>query len=359
MDVKEAAGLLRVSKESVSDYINRGIQLNSGEKAFLKADKLPQGFDISESDLDGFISALEADEPGRHPPVRVHRELLIEASWQCAICFSDAPLEFHHIIPWSTLKHHDPQHMLAVCPSCHAKITRYGQPDSASQREIKRRLVARARAAVESSAQRALEPAPAPLAINTLPAQAPPASQMPVATPMAGPDAPPLGFSPYMSPTPQSPPASMATSSDSRKMLAEVFHNEYAEYDPPSDEEVAWVHGRLMSNVFRADMSRDAQLVLRSMRAVSELRKLRHPDAVHATSCNIERLVEVSTEVLVEHGANPVTAAAQVNEAIKFLRTSKLLNFEDVDEWHPGMASGSGWTEYVTLSRAGQRVLGS
>ena len=55
---------------------------------------------------------------GRIPPADVKRELRQEVNFGCAIC--GAPLlEYHHIIPYSEAEHHDPDHMVAVCPNHH------------------------------------------------------------------------------------------------------------------------------------------------------------------------------------------------------------------------------------------------
>ncbi len=141
MDLKEAASLLGVSKERAIMAIESGIEApRSRTRVRLCAALLSHGYDVAQEDLDRFIGALECEEPGRHPPVAVRRHLLIESGYRCAVCLDSAPLEFHHIIEWATIKHHDPEHMLAVCANCHGKITRYGEPDVSSQRLIKRRL---------------------------------------------------------------------------------------------------------------------------------------------------------------------------------------------------------------------------
>ena len=55
---------------------------------------------------------------GRIPPAKVKRELRQEVNFGCAIC--GAPLlEYHHIIPYSEWEHHDPDHMIALCPNHH------------------------------------------------------------------------------------------------------------------------------------------------------------------------------------------------------------------------------------------------
>jgi len=54
----------------------------------------------------------------RIPPAEVKRELRQEVNFGCAVC--GAPLlEYHHIIPYSEIEHHDPDHMIALCPNHH------------------------------------------------------------------------------------------------------------------------------------------------------------------------------------------------------------------------------------------------
>lgn len=153
MNLNEAASLLGVSRERALMAIDPGIETSHTRKRVrLAAVSLSHGYDISQQALDEFIGAFENEEPGRHPPVAVRRSLLIESGYKCAVCRENAPLEFHHIIEWATIKHHDPEYMLAICANCHGKITRYGDPDVASQKTIKRELRERRQAGPPSPA---------------------------------------------------------------------------------------------------------------------------------------------------------------------------------------------------------------
>lgn len=137
MDVNEAAALLAVAPESVKAAIEQGVQLpKSGTLARLEASSGPDGYEISDRQFDAWISAFEAEQPGRKPPVAVRRELRVESRHKCGICRADMPLFFHHIIPWRKLKQHDPEHMLAVCGGCHSKIET-GQIDRPEQSRYK------------------------------------------------------------------------------------------------------------------------------------------------------------------------------------------------------------------------------
>ena len=145
MDIKDAMGLLQMRREEVIDAIEKGISLPSGEVVRLDATQLPtekreRVFDITETDLDTFISAFEAEEPGRHPPADVRRTLLVEALHKCGICRQEAPrFDFHHIVEFARLRHHDPKHMISICTMCHVKCGN-GDIDQKAQRAYKLKL---------------------------------------------------------------------------------------------------------------------------------------------------------------------------------------------------------------------------
>jgi len=102
--VREVASLLRLSREVAKMAIDAGIATIAGELVQLRAVMLPTGPDVTEADLDAFIKCVELDEPGRHPPVAIRRELSIESGYRCAVCKGAAPLEFHHIPGWAAIK---------------------------------------------------------------------------------------------------------------------------------------------------------------------------------------------------------------------------------------------------------------
>jgi len=140
MDVKEVALLLGWKRDTVLDAIRDGVLLPvSRKKRQLAASGQGSSFEISDAELQEFLDAFESEQPGRHPPVLVRRELRTEAQHKCGICRADLPLQFHHILEWNDLKHHDPAHMIAVCGGCHDKINA-GQIDRFEQRKYKRRL---------------------------------------------------------------------------------------------------------------------------------------------------------------------------------------------------------------------------
>ena len=137
MKEKEVAALLVCSREQVKAAILDGVRLpRSGQPKRLEATEVGGEYDISDEQLDRFIEAFEAEEPGRYPPVPVRRELLVEAKHKCGICGEHLPLQFHHILPWEKVKHHDPHHMIALCGGCHDKI-KTGQIDRKSQIQYK------------------------------------------------------------------------------------------------------------------------------------------------------------------------------------------------------------------------------
>lgn len=54
-------------------------------------------------------------------PAAVRRQLRQEAFFGCAKCGSPI-LEYHHIVQFAEQAHHDPDHMIAVCPTCHRSL---------------------------------------------------------------------------------------------------------------------------------------------------------------------------------------------------------------------------------------------
>ncbi|MEV0673627.1 HNH endonuclease signature motif containing protein [Mycobacterium sp. NPDC050441] len=73
-------------------------------------------------------------------PAAVKRAVLIEAGHRCAIpTCRQAPVEIAHIEPWSTVKAHAVENLIALCPTCH---TRYdnGDIDRISMRQYKANL---------------------------------------------------------------------------------------------------------------------------------------------------------------------------------------------------------------------------
>ena len=141
MNLKEVSALLGWSVDSISDAILTGVSLPRSETVTkLAADERNGSYDVSDEDLDRFVSAFESQEPGRHPPVHVRRELRTEARHRRAICTQNLHLHDHHISAWRERKHRDPNHMLAVCGGSHDKIN-MGQIDKNEQRTYKQRLV--------------------------------------------------------------------------------------------------------------------------------------------------------------------------------------------------------------------------
>lgn len=73
-------------------------------------------------------------------PAAVKRAVLIEAGHRCAIpTCRQTPVEIAHIEPWSTVKTHAAENLIALCPTCH---TRYdnGDIDRISMRRYKANL---------------------------------------------------------------------------------------------------------------------------------------------------------------------------------------------------------------------------
>jgi hypothetical protein len=78
-------------------------------------------------------------------PNEVRMPLLLEVGFRCPIpvpdCagFNKTILEFHHIEPWAYCHQHDPNKMIAICPTCHSRLDR-GEIDRDIILKIKQEL---------------------------------------------------------------------------------------------------------------------------------------------------------------------------------------------------------------------------
>lgn len=137
------AEFLRMTPEMVQRMVSQGVLLpRSSRVKKLNCSRVKDRIVISDEDLDDFQKAFDDEEPGRNPPVAVMRKLRVEAGHKCGICSSHLPLQFHHIVEWSTIKHYDCYAMIAICGGCHDKINR-GQIDKHEQMAYKRKLLSR------------------------------------------------------------------------------------------------------------------------------------------------------------------------------------------------------------------------
>lgn len=61
-------------------------------------------------------------EPRPAIPVDLKRQLLVECGHRCAIpTCRQVPVEFAHIEPWETVRAHEYENMICLCPTCHAR----------------------------------------------------------------------------------------------------------------------------------------------------------------------------------------------------------------------------------------------
>ncbi len=73
-------------------------------------------------------------------PTKLKRSILIEAGHRCAIpTCRQTPVELAHIIPWSTVKEHTYENLIALCPICHTRFDR-GDIDKISIQQYKANL---------------------------------------------------------------------------------------------------------------------------------------------------------------------------------------------------------------------------
>src|SRR5215208_5363340 len=73
-------------------------------------------------------------------PAEIRRRVLVEAGHRCAIpTCREIEVEVHHIIPWSECKAHEYDNLIALCPTCHSRVTK-GKIDRKSVRLYKLNL---------------------------------------------------------------------------------------------------------------------------------------------------------------------------------------------------------------------------
>ncbi|WP_437965116.1 HNH endonuclease signature motif containing protein [Sorangium sp. So ce260] len=348
MKLNEAASLLAMSKERVLLAIEEGIETpKTKTRVRLRAVSLQHGHDIAQEDLDAFIRVFESEEPGRHPPVAVRRTLLIEARYKCAICRENGPIEFHHVIEWTTVSHHDPQHMLAVCSNCHARITRFGEPDVLAQRQIKKNL--QERQAASEPTPEFVDPAPPlPSPAPTAPQESNFADVFAMTSPTTDAPTPP----PVLKTPARAEQSRLARSFE--QTMRQIFVQEIT-YAGPSSPELEWVGALLFGAYPRNDA--DCILLLRTARAIFQIQRITRPDATWTNWAYTSRIIEATANVLAELDYNLDTLNGTSEKALRIVRERRYLQFKDEDEWRPGMASGTGWVEYAALSLIGEKLL--
>jgi hypothetical protein len=97
-------------------------------------------------------------------------------------------------------------------------------------------------------------------------------------------------------------------------------------------------------------------LLLRTARAVTQIQRLTHPDVAWTDWTDGHRLVEALANVLAELDYDLDNVGGYAGAALRDAREKHLLQFKDEDEWRPGMVSGTGWVEKVSLSLIGEKL---
>ena len=73
-------------------------------------------------------------------PMAIKRKVLMESGHRCAIpTCKQTPVELAHIIPWSKVKEHTFENLIALCPTCHTRFDR-GDIDKKSIEQYKLNL---------------------------------------------------------------------------------------------------------------------------------------------------------------------------------------------------------------------------
>ena len=138
MNLSEASQALGIRRDALRDIITLGILI---DKTHVKLNASVNGKDyfISDDDFDTFQKAKEGYDPGRNTPIDIIRRLRVESNMHCGICVGSGPLEYHHMIEFSQIKHYDFENMMSVCSNCHTRIGR-GEVDYKQQKMHKEKL---------------------------------------------------------------------------------------------------------------------------------------------------------------------------------------------------------------------------
>ncbi|WP_437597529.1 HNH endonuclease [Sorangium sp. So ce590] len=349
MNVNEVASILGVSKEQAILAIEEGVETpRTRTRVRLPAVELPHGFDIAQEHLEAFIATFEQEEPGRHPPIGVRRALLLESGYKCAVCLDSAPLEFHHILEWAKLQHHDPEHMLTVCANCHSKITRYSSPDVVAQKQIKGKLRARREGEASLIVVQSTPATSTPL--NATSKDPEPRTDTAAWSDFSFDDAPEPELVQAVAITPN------AASPQFEPLMRQIFSREIT-YSGPNSEELEWLGALLFAKIPRVDVSEHCITLLRVVRTITQIQHILYPEAHGTDWIDVDRLKEATANVLAEGDADLSRLSDFTDSAISAVRSRMFLQFRDVDRWHPGMASGSGWVEEAALSLIGSKIL--
>jgi len=87
----------------------------------------------------GIVVTLMSDERPAIPQA-LRRRVLVEAGHRCAIpTCRQHPVDVHHIVEWSTVRRHDFENLLALCPTCHRRM-REGDIDRLAANQYKANL---------------------------------------------------------------------------------------------------------------------------------------------------------------------------------------------------------------------------
>lgn len=74
-------------------------------------------------------------------PAKLKRRILVEAGHRCAIPTCRFPTtELAHIVPWSEVKKHEHENLIALCPNCHTRFDD-GEIDKQSILIYKQKLI--------------------------------------------------------------------------------------------------------------------------------------------------------------------------------------------------------------------------
>ncbi len=138
--------------------------------------------------------------------------------------------------------------------------------------------------------------------------------------------------------------------------MRQIFDAEITHVGPEADELVG-LGVLLFAPISDIGIERYCVTMLRTARVLGHIQRITRPNSSWTDWAHTTRLLEATSNVLGELEYDLVKLEEYANKALYICRIKRFLQFKEEDEWHPGMASGTGWVEKVSLSLAGQKVL--
>jgi hypothetical protein len=139
-------------------------------------------------------------------------------------------------------------------------------------------------------------------------------------------------------------------------LMRRIFGSEIT-YSSPSSDELERLGEHLFAPIPKAEIKEHCIMLLRTARVMIRIQRITHPNANETDWINTQRLLEATSNVLAKLDYDLLKLDKYATGALEICREKRFFQFQDKDEWLPGMASGSGWIEKLSLSLIGELFL--